>query len=122
MKRILVVDDNETFRLPLSATLQSAGYEVETAAEGGLAVKLHRKRPFDLVITDLVMPDQEGLETIMQLRQFQPDLRIIAISGDGRMDASNYLPLARKLGAGEILAKPFTAEQILEAIARMMGS
>ena len=121
MKRILLVDDNETFRRLLGETLQLAGYEVQTAGEGGAALKLYRKQPFDLVVTDLIMPGKEGLETIIELHRLQPALKIIAISGGGRVGPEDYLTLAERLGASKTLAKPFTAEEILEAVACLLN-
>jgi CheY-like chemotaxis protein len=120
MRRILLVDDNETFRRSLREVLQQAGYEAQAAEEGAAALKLYRQQPFDLVITDLLMPGKEGLETIMELRRLQPELKVVAISGGGRIDANDYLPMAKKLGATETLAKPFTSEQILGVVAGLL--
>ena len=117
MKRILLVDDNESFRKPLGLALQFAGYEVQTAPEGGAAIRLYTENPFDLVITDLVMPGKEGLETIIELHKIEPGLKIIAISGGGRMNPGVYLPMAAHLGAVATLAKPFTAKTILDLVA-----
>ena len=121
MKRILLVDDNDAFRQPLREILRAAGYEVRTAPEGKVALQLFRQRPFDLVVTDLIMPEKEGLETIMELKQIEPGLKIIAMSGGGRVDAGDYLPMAEMLGASATLAKPFEVEKILELIARVLG-
>ena len=121
MTRILLVDDNESFRTPLRSVLERAGYEVQVADEGRSALNLYQEQPFDLVITDLIMPGKEGLETIMELRQFQPGPKVIAMSGGGRMDASDYLPMAKRLGATETLAKPFTADEILKLVRRVLS-
>ena len=121
MKRILVVDDQETIRRPLAQILQMAGYEVQTAAEGCEALRLYKQLPFDLVITDLVMPEKEGLETIMELRQLKPSLKIIAISGGGKLEPGDYLPMAKRFGAAKTLAKPFSTDDILEAVASLLG-
>jgi CheY-like chemotaxis protein len=120
MKRILIVDDNPEVRRALSKTLLKAGYEVVTAEDGADAVKTYRQQPVDLVITDLIMPNQEGLETIMQLRQLTPHLKIIAISGGGRLGPEDYLPIAEGIGAALTLAKPFLAEEMLAAVARLL--
>jgi CheY-like chemotaxis protein len=104
MSTILVVDDDETFRRLLCQTLLRAGHEVLAADDGRGALRLYRQQPADLVITDLIMPEQEGLETILELRRLQPDLKIIAISGGGRMVPGDYLPIARHLGAARTLA------------------
>jgi len=117
MKRVLIVDDDEVFRRVLSVNLQAAGYETQTADNGRTALRLCRQHSFDLVITDIVMPEKEGLETIIELRRSWPEVMIIAISGDSRMDPGDYLPMARQLGANQILAKPFTSEDIVKLVA-----
>ena len=117
MKRILIVDDDEAFRQVLSANLRDVGYETQTADNGRTALRLCRQQSFDLVITDLVMPEKEGLETIIELRRHWPEVMFIAISGDSRMDPGDYLPMARQLGANNTLAKPFTGEDILKLVA-----
>lgn len=121
MKRILLIDDNEAFRRPLSDVLERAGHEVINAAEGARALSLLHSQAVDLVITDLIMPGKEGLETILEVRKLHPALKIIAISGGGRINAFDYLQLAEKLGAVATLAKPFTAAQILEVIDRALA-
>jgi DNA-binding response OmpR family regulator len=121
MKRILLVDDNEPFRRGLGLTLERAGYEVQSAPDGAVALKLFREFPADLVITDLIMPEKEGLETIMDLRRLQPELKIIAMSGGGRIDPNDYLPIAKKLGAALTLSKPFSTGEILEAVAGLLA-
>jgi CheY-like chemotaxis protein len=120
MSRILVVDDDETFLRPLCQTLLCAGHEVLAAADGSAALKLYRQQPVDLVITDLVMPEKEGIETMMELRQLQPDLKIIAMSGGGYIHCTDYLQIARRLGANRTLAKPFTAQELIEAVTSLL--
>ena len=121
MSQILLVDDNAVFCQALCQTLARAGHEVRTAANGAVALKLFLQGATDLVITDLIMPEREGLETIMALRQLRPDIRIIAISGGGRMEPSTCLAMAEHLGAARTLAKPFTARAILEAVAAVLA-
>lgn len=118
--RILVVDDDESFRLQLTRTLRMLGYEVVAAEDGAIALRLFRENRFDMVITDLLMPTREGYETIMELRKAEPAMPIIAISGGGRFVAEQYLPTARVLGAARTLAKPFTIEQLQEAVAGLI--
>lgn len=120
MKRILVIDDNEVFRWSLSKTLKAAGFEVEVAPEGSAAIKLFKQQPFDLIITDLIMPGKEGLETIMDLKKLNSHIKIIAMSGGGRSDAGEYLPLAKGLGASHTLTKPFTEDELLGAISNLL--
>ncbi len=119
MRKILIVDDNEAFRSSVGAVLRREGYDVHFAAEGAAALTLYRKHPFDLVITDLIMPGKEGLETIMELHRLEPALKIIAMSGGGRMDANDYLPMAKDLGAAETLEKPFTSAELLRAVSNV---
>jgi CheY-like chemotaxis protein len=121
MKRILLVDDNDAFRRLLGRTLELAGYEIQTAAEGSAALKLFQQQLFDLVITDLIMPGKEGLETIIELHRLKPRMKIIAMSGGGRSDAGEYLPMAQGLGANLTLTKPFSEQEILEAITSLLS-
>jgi DNA-binding response OmpR family regulator len=116
MTRILLVDDDESFRRMLHLTLVRAGYDVVDAGDGNKALKLFRAQPPDLVLTDLIMPDREGLETIMELRSIQPDVKIIAMSGGGRSRPGDYLKVARQMGAARVLAKPFSNQELLDAV------
>jgi CheY-like chemotaxis protein len=120
MSRILVVDDDEGFRWVLCQTLLSAGHEVLGAGDGREAVTLCRQQPVDLVVTDLVMPEKEGIETILEVRQIQPDLKIIAMSGGGHIFWTDCLQFARDLGANRTLAKPFTAQEVIETVASLL--
>ena len=104
----------------LAAALSHAGHTVVQADGGRQGEKIFRAEPADLVITDLVMPDREGLETIMALRRERPDLPIIAMSGGMRSPV--YLALAAKLGAQRTLAKPFAPEVLLRAIDELLAS
>jgi DNA-binding NtrC family response regulator len=121
MKRILIVDDDATLRRLLGQTLTEQGYEIQSADNGAVALRLLREQPVDLLITDIIMPDVEGLETIVTCRKEHPALKILAISGGGRLSAADYLPVARGLGATETLAKPFSVEQLLEIVQRLLG-
>src|SRR2546426_9091101 len=112
---ILVVDDYDLIRTSLRRILQDAGYEVFEASDGRQAINQMRENAADLVITDLVMPEQEGLETIRSLRSERPDLKIIAMSG------GQYLAAAEKLGADLTLPKPLRAEKVLEAVRKLLG-
>jgi CheY-like chemotaxis protein len=121
MPRILLVDDDESFRPMLHETLERFGYEVVVAVNGLEALDRYRERPADLVLTDVIMPDKEGLETIRDIRREWPDAKIIAMSGGGRTTPENYLKMAQNLGAGEVLTKPFSNRDLLEAIQRVLG-
>jgi CheY-like chemotaxis protein len=121
MKKILLVDDNEPFRRMLCRMLEGAGFSVVVAGDGVVALSLFRQQPFDLVITDLIMPEKEGLETILELRKLKGNVKIIAMSGGGRVDAGDYLPLAIAFGAARTLAKPFLAGEFLAAVAEVLA-
>jgi len=110
---ILVVDDDENVRKVLRRMLESAGYEVLEAANGRIAMTEFRDRRVDLLITDIFMPEQEGMETISTVRRDYPHLKIIAISG---RTGGVYLKMARLLGAQATLEKPLRLEKVLETV------
>jgi DNA-binding response OmpR family regulator len=118
--RILVIEDDPGVRELLEATLVRAGHEVRTASDGNLGVALFRAYPAHLVITDILMPEQEGLETIQKLRSDKPDLKIIAISG--APPDWKVLHLAEKLGTDRTFAKPFSQHEILQAVEELLGA
>lgn len=121
MARVLLVEDDAQVRLMLRMTLERAGYEIEEACDGKQAVRSHRRSPADLIITDIVMPEQEGIETIMQIRQSSPAVPIIAISGGGHETPEKYLKLARSLGATRTFAKPVDREEMLCAVENLLA-
>ncbi len=122
MNTILVMDDDEQVRNMLCETLKREGYQVLDAADGEEGMKLFRKKGADLIITDLIMPNKEGLETIIELRKEFRDVKIIAISGGGRVEPDEYLSLAESLGAHVTLAKPFEREELLGAVRKLLGT
>jgi len=113
---ILVVDDEAPVRDMLRVVLQKEGYAVASAADGKEAVRMFRRRPADLIITDIIMPEQEGLKTIFDLRRDSPTVKIIAISGVGRYGLGDYLEAAAAFGADRTFAKPFDRRELLSAI------
>ena len=120
MKTILLIDDDELVRLVLRDTLVlMGGYEVLVASDGRAARKQLAQRAVDLVITDIIMPDEEGVETILLLRKKFPDIPIIAISGGARIKAEDCLKIAQAVGADITLAKPFTSKELLDAVERI---
>jgi YesN/AraC family two-component response regulator len=121
MARILVVDDEDIVRFTLRQMLERSGHEVFEAANGRLALKAFEEFPVDLVITDVIMPEKEGIETIVQLRQRKPDLKIIAVSGGGRTKTMNYLETAERFGAHCALAKPLRRQDVLDAVDSALG-
>ncbi len=121
MARILVIDDDDMIRDVVRQMLENEGFEVADACEGSEGMALQRKRPADLVITDLIMPDQEGLETIKELREEFPQVKIMAISGGGWIGAGPYLGTAGKIGAHAALAKPFEREALLAVVRELLS-
>jgi DNA-binding response OmpR family regulator len=123
MARILIIDDDDQVRKMLRLTLNAAGFDVVEAQDGKIAMKLFHQDPLiDLVITDLIMPEKEGIETIIELRRDFPKVPIIAISGGGRIDPNDYLVLAKKLGAKITLEKPFCRKDIIDAVNELITS
>ena len=122
MARILIVDDEEQLRDVLKSVLQEEGHEIVEAGNGYAAMEEFRKAPTELIITDIVMPDKEGLETIIDFRRTYPDVRIIAMSGGGRNSPQDYLDMAKKLGATEVIAKPFSIDDFLSCVNRVLHS
>jgi len=118
--RILVIDDDEDIRMLLRRGLEAAGYQVFEAENGRVGMELQRRHRCDLVVTDLIMPDQEGLETIAALRREFARTPVIAISGGGRIGPEAYLPAARELGAVEVFRKPFRIKELLQAVADLL--
>jgi CheY-like chemotaxis protein len=121
MKRILLIDDEEGLRAVLRICLERLGYEVVDAHNGADAIALFKRMPVDLVLTDLVMPGKEGLETIRELRRRNPELKIIAMSGGGRTDASDNLKMALLFGATSVFSKPFSLDELGKGVAEVLA-
>lgn len=116
MKKILVVDDEESMRLMLQDLLDT-DYEVTLASNGREAEKMLAKSSFDLLITDLVMPEMNGIELVIAVKDKMPEQKIIAISGGGSITGRfDYLPVVQLLGADQILAKPFQLTELMAAV------
>jgi CheY-like chemotaxis protein len=120
MASILVIDDDARIRMLLRRVLEKEGHSVEEAGNGALGCERQREAGFDLIITDIVMPDQEGVETIRLLRREFPRLPIVAISGGGGQGI-DYLAMAKRMGADRILAKPFGNQEVSAAVAELLG-
>ena len=116
MARILVIDDEDLVRFTVEQILMSAGHVVDTAENGAAGMHRQRQFPFDLVITDIMMPEQDGIETIRALKAEFPNLPIIAISGGGRMGNLNYLEMVKNFGVSIAIPKPFTPDEILTRV------
>ena len=120
MTRILLIEDEDDLRGLIRAHLAALGHTVDEAPNGKVGVARFRSSPPDLVITDLVMPEMEGLETIRVLKRTDPAVKIIAMSGGGANPAGSYLRVAEHLGASAVLAKPFSRCELETAVARLL--
>ena len=112
MARILLVEDDEQVRLLLKDLLESEGYEIQEASNGKEALQHFATCPPDLILTDLVMPDTEGIEMIIKMRKSDPSVKIVAMSGG----EDTYLHLAKQLGADRTVRKPFFNDDLLEVV------
>jgi CheY-like chemotaxis protein len=122
MPSVLVVDDQEWIRKLVREVLEQAGYVVEEARGGNEGLERYRARQADVVIMDILMPDQDGIESIVSLRREFPESRVIAMTGGGDMiGILNFLDVAKMLGANRTLQKPFTVNALLEAVAAEVG-
>lgn len=122
MGRILIIDDEAEIRTALREMLQRAGHEVIEAEDGKVGVVLYRKSPVDLVITDLFMPEQEGLRTMAILKREDLNVKMIAISGGGVLGSTDMLSVAEQFGASYTFAKPFCLDDMLNAVNRLLDS
>jgi len=116
MARILVIDDEDLARFTIKDFLENAGHEVVEARDGEEGVHFQKAQPFDLIVTDIIMPKKEGVETIIEIKRDFPEIKIIAISGGGRTRNLDFLELANKFGADRVLAKPFTELELIEHV------
>ncbi|HLP15984.1 MAG TPA: response regulator [Bacteroidota bacterium] len=121
MAKILVIDDDEIVNDMIVQLLAEAGYEVCGASDGVHGMKLFEASPFDLIITDIVMPEKEGIETILAIRAKSKTVPIIAISGGGKLGPDQYLSLARKVGANFLFKKPFENPVFLDAVQQCLA-
>lgn len=116
MARLLLIDDEAELRGLLKEALTDAGHEVADAASGDEGIALYRVAPADVVITDVLMPNKVGLQTILELKRDFPNARVIAISGGFNRRTNNDTALAKTLGVDRTLAKPFSAETLLQVV------
>jgi len=122
MARILLIEDDQAQREILRLILEKLGHAVIEACDGHDGLTRYAREGADLVLTDLIMPGKEGLETIQEFKQRYPGIKIIAMSGGARVGAQDYLKVAQKFGAVRVLAKPFSREALMEAIAAAAAS
>ena len=120
-KTILVIDDDDDLREILCIRLRSAEYMVIAASDGHSGMQAYYANKPDLVITDLVMPEKEGIEVIMELQKQNPKPFIIAMSGGGKLKPEAYLPTAKMLGADTIMEKPFSTSELLDSVKYLLS-
>jgi DNA-binding response OmpR family regulator len=116
MERILIIEDEPQIRSMLRLMLEREGYKVVEAPDGNEGIRRYRENPSDLIITDLIMPNKDGIGMIMDLKKEFPTVKIIAMSGGGLNRPEGYLDGAKRLGAMRTLTKPIDREEMLRAI------
>lgn len=116
MAKILVIDDEDQVRKMLRKLLENNSYDILEAENGNEGLKVFMDQAPDIVLTDLIMPEQEGLETIKEIRKVDPDVKIIAMSGGGINNPAMYLKIASKLGAEHVFTKPVESQELLKTI------
>lgn len=121
MVRILVIDDDDQIRLLLGMLLRGAGYEVAEAANGSEGLRIFREKPADLILTDILMPEKGGLETIQELHRDFPKVKVIALSGGFKKTENPNLSITEVLGVQRILTKPFSQEELLKAVREVLA-
>ena len=122
MTHILVIDDDKLFRSMMRRTLESAGHEVIEAESGNAGLRVFAAKAADLVITDILMPDKEGIETIRELRGRGHAVKILAVSGGGQAKMLEFLRIAERFGADASLRKPFRSQDLLDQVAGLVGA
>ncbi|MFT7246269.1 MAG: DNA-binding NtrC family response regulator [Candidatus Azotimanducaceae bacterium] len=120
---ILVIDDEKDILQLITTMLTAEGYEVVAAEDGQRGLQLLQDfDDIEIVITDLIMPNKEGIETIMDMHKIRPELKVLAMSGGGRGGISTYLSTAKNIGAAATLAKPFRKQELLDAVSGLINS
>ena len=120
MAQILIIDDDKSLRDMLRTALELDGHDVEDVSDGFAAIKQYGQKPADLIITDIIMPGKDGIEIIFELHQANPDIKIIALSGGGRIEATSYLGMAEKFGAACTFIKPFDYDDLMNVIGELL--
>ncbi len=121
MSKIMVVDDDDSILRLISEIMRKEGYDVLQAVDGEEAFALFQQQPCDLVITDLLMPNKEGLELIQELRGIKPSLKIIAYSGGGQLEPDDYLDFAKGIGADRVFSKPISIIELKQAVSQLLS-
>ncbi len=120
MARILVIDDDIQIRELICIMLEGEGHTVIQAEDGIVGLKMINNNTLDLIITDIIMPNQEGIETIVQIKSKSPNSKILAISGGGRIGSSSYLTLAENFGVDKTLSKPFHHKDFIACVNELL--
>lgn len=121
MYDILVVDDEPMIREGLKVALEMEGHKAVTASDGNEAMRMFYEQKPQLVITDIIMPESDGIEVICNVKEKNPNVKILAISGGGRISANDHLRIAKQLGATGVLAKPFSTEELICEINKLFA-
>jgi DNA-binding NtrC family response regulator len=121
MARVLLIDDEEYVRMTLTQALEDDGHDVLVAINGQDGLNRYKAEMPDLVVTDVLMPEKEGIETILELRKIDPNAKIIVISGGGRINNLDFLEVARKFGATAALKKPFPIDEFSRVVAECLA-
>jgi DNA-binding response OmpR family regulator len=121
MTRVLVIDDNEDFRNLAKHWLQEAGFAVAVAPDGRIGLELQRYQPAEVIVTDIFMPDHDGIETISALRKEFPDVKIIAMTGHEALTSYDVLGVAQEIGAVKTFRKPFDLDDLVAAVRSLTG-
>src|SRR6266446_2657935 len=120
--RVLVIDDHPEIRETLRWLLEGEGYMVGVAANGLEGLRVQRKEPADIVVTDIFMPEQDGIETLWKFREEFPGVPIIVMSGGGAARGADYLVVARELGAKKVLRKPLDPQELIDVVGQITRS
>jgi two-component system, chemotaxis family, chemotaxis protein CheY len=120
MAKILIIDDDKMVRDTLRMALTAAGHQIILAGDGKQGVKAFTEIKPDLVITDILMPEKEGVETIGDIRKLNAKMPIIAMSGGGRVGNMSFLAIAKQFGANRTFAKPFELDEVLDAVTELL--
>jgi DNA-binding response OmpR family regulator len=121
MARVLVLEDDGALGIIMRSALEDGGHEVMVAADGRIGLRVFGASKFDVVITDMLMPDMDGIEIVRTLRAYRSAVKIVAISGGGALDHGDLLGTARRLGADATLAKPFAPHALRDLVAAVLA-
>ncbi len=120
MAKILLIEDHPEFRETIAEMLELHGHQVTSAQDGREGMTLFSRHSFDVIITDLIMPQQDGISVIVGIRQKSQAVKIIAISGGGNINGVDYLRMTEDLGVDATLEKPFQSQQLLDTVKRLV--